>query len=101
MIRSGDEYRESVRDGRGVWLNGQRIKDVPMHPAFKPLVDIRARIFDVATGPKGDRSKPPQGQDPDMLLHVVKNSADLSDTVLPARSGKRGRRPRVAARVGR
>src|SRR5260221_11678243 len=26
------------------------------------------------TDPKGDRSKPPQEQDPDMLLHVVKET---------------------------
>ena len=26
------------------------------------------------TDPKGDRSKPPQDQDPDMLLHVVRET---------------------------
>ncbi len=48
MIRTGDEYRESIRDGREVWINGERVDDVPTHPAFKPLVDIRARIYDLA-----------------------------------------------------
>src|SRR5918998_2046507 len=48
MIRNGDEYRESIRDGRDVWVNGQRVADVPTHPMFKPLVDIRARIYDMA-----------------------------------------------------
>src|ERR671921_493731 len=48
MIRNGDEYRESIRDGREVWVNGQRVVDVPTHPMFKPLVDIRARIYDMA-----------------------------------------------------
>src|SRR5918993_3280647 len=48
MIRNGDEYRESIRDGRDVWVNGQRVADVAMHPMFKPLVDIRARIYDMA-----------------------------------------------------
>lgn len=48
MIRTGDEYRESIRDGREVWMNGERVEDVTTHPAFKPVVDIRARIYDLA-----------------------------------------------------
>ena len=48
MIRNGDQYRESIRDGREVWINGQRVTDVTTHPMFKPLVDVRARIYDMA-----------------------------------------------------
>lgn len=48
MIRTGEEYRESLRDGREVWIDGERVEDVTTHPAFKPIVDIRARIFDLA-----------------------------------------------------
>ena len=51
MIRNGDEYRASIRDGREVWINGERVDDVPTHPAFKPVVDIRARIYDMAHDP--------------------------------------------------
>ncbi|HXV26130.1 MAG TPA: 4-hydroxyphenylacetate 3-hydroxylase N-terminal domain-containing protein, partial [Alphaproteobacteria bacterium] len=47
-LRTGEEYRESIRDGRAVWVNGERVKDVTTHPMFKPLVDIRARIYDMA-----------------------------------------------------
>jgi 4-hydroxyphenylacetate 3-monooxygenase len=173
MIRTGAQYRESIRDGRQVYVGGERVADVATHPMFKPLVDIRAHIYDMQhaaatrhvmtyeqdgeinaignklpftqadwwdkrratdtlleeiggvvtrvgdetvgemwslfdgqdvlnevnpqfsanirehidkvlhsdpfhvsanTDPKGDRSKPPQEQDPDMLLHVVKET---------------------------
>lgn len=47
MIRTGEQYRESIRDGRQVWVNGQKVADVPTHPMFKPLVDIRARMYDL------------------------------------------------------
>ncbi|NGM47072.1 4-hydroxyphenylacetate 3-hydroxylase [Rhodobacter sp. SGA-6-6] len=47
MIRTGQEYRDSIRDGRRIWINGERVADVTAHPMFKPLVDIRARIFDM------------------------------------------------------
>jgi 4-hydroxyphenylacetate 3-monooxygenase len=52
MIRTGDQYRESIRDGRDVWMNGEKVTDVTTHPAFKPLVDIRARIYDMAHDPQ-------------------------------------------------
>ena len=173
MIRTGEDYRASIRDGRAVYVNGETVEDVTRHPMFKPLVDIRARIYDMQheaatapimtyrdgeevhavnnklphtqddwwakrratdtvlneiggivtrvgdetvgemwslydgqdvlnevdpqfaanirahvdkvlhadpfhvsanTDPKGDRSKPPQEQDPDMLLHLVKET---------------------------
>jgi len=48
MIRTGEQYRDSIRDGRQVWINGERVLDVTIHPMFKPLVDIRARIYDMA-----------------------------------------------------
>ncbi len=48
MIRTGEEYRESLRDGRQVYMNGEKIADVTTHPAFKPIVDVRARIYDLA-----------------------------------------------------
>lgn len=47
MIRSGAEYIESIRDGREVYIDGERVRDVPAHPMFKPLVDVRARIYDM------------------------------------------------------
>jgi 4-hydroxyphenylacetate 3-monooxygenase len=173
MIRTGNQYLASIRDARDVYINGGRVEDVTQHPMMKPLIDIRARIYDMQheaasrellaysqdgewnaianklprvqadwsdkrratdtvleaiggvvtrvgdetvgemwslfdgqdvlnevdpqfsanirthidavlhgdpfhvsanTDPKGDRSKPPQEQDPDMLLHVVKET---------------------------
>ena len=43
MIRTGAQYRDSIRDGREVYVNGERVRDVTTHPMFKPLVDIRRR----------------------------------------------------------
>ena len=47
MIRNGDQYRESLQDGREVFINGEQVKDVTTHPMFKPLIDIRARVYDM------------------------------------------------------
>jgi 4-hydroxyphenylacetate 3-monooxygenase len=51
MIRTGQQYRDSIRDGRQIWINGERVPDATIHPMFKPLVDIRARIHDMAHEP--------------------------------------------------
>jgi 4-hydroxyphenylacetate 3-monooxygenase len=51
MIRTGDEYRASLKDGREVWIAGERVEDVTTHPMFRPLVDVRARIYDMAHDP--------------------------------------------------
>ncbi|HEX2278952.1 MAG TPA: 4-hydroxyphenylacetate 3-hydroxylase N-terminal domain-containing protein, partial [Candidatus Tectomicrobia bacterium] len=48
MLMTGEAYRASLRDGRQVWINGERVRDVPSHPLFKPIVDVRARIYDMA-----------------------------------------------------
>jgi 4-hydroxyphenylacetate 3-monooxygenase len=183
LIRTGKQYLDSIRDSREVYINGDKVQDLTKHPMFKPLIDIRARIYDMQheaatrdvmsfeesgewhavanklprtqqdwwakrratdtvletiggivtrvgdetvgemwslfdgqdvlnevdpqfsdnirrhieallqadpfhvsanTDPKGDRSKPPQDQDPDMLLHVVKET----DTGIVVRGAK-------------
>ena len=47
MIRTGEEYRASIRDGRNVWINGEKVEDPTVHPQMKPIIDIRARIYDM------------------------------------------------------
>ena len=47
MIRTGSDYKDSIRGTREVYINGDLVRDVTTHPAFRPIVDIRARIFDM------------------------------------------------------
>jgi 4-hydroxyphenylacetate 3-monooxygenase len=47
MLRTGDQYRQSIRDGRQVGINGEKVADVTKHPAQRSIVDIRARIDDM------------------------------------------------------
>lgn len=47
MARTGAQYLDSIRDGRRVWINGERVADVTRHPMFKPVVDLRARWYDM------------------------------------------------------
>ena len=47
MIRTGDDYLNSIRDGREVFVDGERVEDVTTHPMFAPIVGVRARIYDM------------------------------------------------------
>jgi 4-hydroxyphenylacetate 3-monooxygenase len=43
---TGDEYIESLRDDREVWIYGERVQDVTTHPAFRNPVRMTARLYD-------------------------------------------------------
>ncbi|HZG70612.1 MAG TPA: 4-hydroxyphenylacetate 3-hydroxylase N-terminal domain-containing protein [Chondromyces sp.] len=43
---TGKEYIESLRDGREVYLNGEKIEDVTTHPAYRNSVRSIARMYD-------------------------------------------------------
>lgn len=45
-ILTGDQYLESLRDGREVWLNGARVEDVTVHPAFRNAARSIARLYE-------------------------------------------------------
>ena len=52
---TGDEYIESLRDGREIYLHGERVEDVTTHPAFRNPVRMTARLYDALhTGPHVD-----------------------------------------------
>jgi 4-hydroxyphenylacetate 3-monooxygenase len=37
MIRTSQEYLDSIRDNREVYIKGERVKDVTKDPMLKPL----------------------------------------------------------------
>ena len=48
MIRTGEQYRAGLRDGRELWIDGERVEDVTVHSAFTPIFDLKARMYDMA-----------------------------------------------------
>src|SRR5882672_5435519 len=49
---TGTEYLESLRDGREVYIYGERVKDVTTHPAFRNAARSMARLYDALHDPK-------------------------------------------------
>jgi 4-hydroxyphenylacetate 3-monooxygenase oxygenase component len=49
---TGERYIESLRDGREVWIDGERVADVTTHPAFKDFIQELARVYDLQHTPE-------------------------------------------------
>lgn len=50
--QTGDEYLESLRDGREVYVYGEKVDDVTTHPAFRNTARMTARLFDALHDPQ-------------------------------------------------
>ncbi len=48
---TGDEYIESLRDGRELFVYGDKVDDVTTHPAFRNSVRMTARLYDALHDP--------------------------------------------------
>ncbi|MEZ4860129.1 MAG: amino acid adenylation domain-containing protein [Caldilineaceae bacterium] len=48
---TGTDYLASLRDGREVWIYGQRVPDVTHHPAFRNQTRMVARLYDALHDP--------------------------------------------------
>jgi 4-hydroxyphenylacetate 3-monooxygenase oxygenase component len=46
-IRTGHEYIRSLRDGRTIFVNGERVKDVTTYPAFRGVLATLASLYDL------------------------------------------------------
>ncbi|MGC1400120.1 4-hydroxyphenylacetate 3-hydroxylase family protein [Candidatus Binatus sp.] len=46
-IRSGSEFRESIRDGRTIYVDGQRVDDVTSYRPFEGIIETLASLYDV------------------------------------------------------
>jgi aromatic ring hydroxylase len=105
LIRTGAEYEQSRQDGREFFMSGKRVKGIVTHPMFKSIIEINSEFsdnikthinkvfnqdfFQVSANEdrKGDRSKQPQDQDPDVLLHVISENVRKKMELMSSEQG--------------
>ncbi|CAM5437534.1 hypothetical protein SHIRM173S_00806 [Streptomyces hirsutus] len=51
-LRSGAAYLEGLRDGRSLYINGERVDDVTAHPAFQGVLTTLAGLYDAQLDPE-------------------------------------------------
>ncbi|HTV36535.1 MAG TPA: 4-hydroxyphenylacetate 3-hydroxylase N-terminal domain-containing protein, partial [Xanthobacteraceae bacterium] len=47
MLRTGKEHLASLRDGRAVFIGGERVDDVTTHKAFRNAAATVAGLYDM------------------------------------------------------
>ena len=102
-MRTGAEYLRSLKDGRQVFLDGERVKDVTAHGAFREAARSIARLYDIAAAPEmRDRmtfTSPKTGEPVLRGYQIPHSHADLaarrlfSETWAEATFGLMGRTP--------
>ncbi len=51
MVKDGKKHLESLRDGRLIFIDGQRVDDPTTHPAFRNTIQTAASLFDYQADP--------------------------------------------------
>ena len=51
-LRTGDDFREALRDGRAVYVGNRRVQDVTAEPSLGPGIDTMASMFDAQFDPE-------------------------------------------------
>jgi 4-hydroxyphenylacetate 3-monooxygenase len=102
-MRTGSEYLRSLNDGRAVFVDGERVKDVTRHPAFREAARSIARLYDIAADPalrqRMTFASPKTGEPVLRAYQIPHSHADLaarrvfSETWAEATFGLMGRTP--------
>jgi 4-hydroxyphenylacetate 3-monooxygenase len=90
-MRSGQDYLASINDDRTVYVDGQRIRDVTDHPAFRPIATRVAELFDLAADPasKMTFSVPETGAEANRVYGIPRSREDLAEFRHAARTWAR------------
>jgi len=102
-MRTGSDYLRSLNDGRQVFVDGERVKDVTAHLAFREAARSIARLYDIAAAPEMRERMTfvsPKTGEPVLRAYQIPHShADLrarrlfSETWAEATFGLMGRTP--------
>ena len=102
-MRTGADYLSSLNDGRRVFVDGEAVKDVTIHPAFRQAARSIASLYDIAADP-GLRERmtftsPKTGAPVHRAWQIPRDAGDLrarrqfSETWAEATFGLMGRAP--------
>src|SRR6266404_2880912 len=102
-MRTGSDYLRSLNDGRQVFIDGERVKDVTAHVAFREAARSLARLYDIAAAPQMRELmtfiSPKTGEPVLRAYQIPRSHADLrarrlfSETWAEATFGLMGRTP--------
>jgi 4-hydroxyphenylacetate 3-monooxygenase len=69
-MRTGASDREGLKDGHEIWIDGEWVEHVTTHPSLKPIVDVKARMYDMAHEARfGDAFSDMQGNEKNSIFY--------------------------------
>src|SRR5258708_27760593 len=81
-MRTGSDYLRSLNDGRQVFVDGERVKDVTAHLAFREAARSIARLYDIAAKPENRErmtfTSPATGEPVLRAYQIPHSHADLA-----------------------
>lgn len=102
-VRTGAQFLEGIRDGREIWLEGERVEDVTTHPKLERMAKTLASVYDLQHEVElHDQMtfKSPSSGDPVALSYIIPGAQDdltrrrkALETVANASYGMLGRTP--------
>jgi 4-hydroxyphenylacetate 3-monooxygenase len=102
-MRTGADYLRSLNDGRRVFVDGEAVRDVTTHPAFRQAARSIATLYDIAADPalreRMTYTSPKTGAPVHRCWQIPRSSADLrarrlfSEAWADATFGLMGRAP--------
>lgn len=77
-MRTGKDYLNSLQDNRLVFMDGERVKDVVAHPAFKGITKAMASIYDFAYDRRNNMSyETPDGTWANKIWMIPRSREDM------------------------
>jgi len=80
-MRRGDDYIASLKDGREVYLDGERVKDVTIHPAFEAPIRRIRDTYELARSHEGREATtcvdPTTGERMGAMWLIPRSAGDL------------------------
>lgn len=80
-LRTSKEYRESLRDGREVYMMGEKVPDVTAHPTLRACIDHVGSEYDIYNSPDYHDlavvRSPETGEEIHRLYKVPRSTDDL------------------------
>jgi 4-hydroxyphenylacetate 3-monooxygenase len=81
-IRTGKQFLEGLKDGREIYLEGERVTDVTTHPRFARMAQTLAKVYDLQHDPKYTDemtfTSPSSGEPVALSYMIPQDQADLA-----------------------
>ncbi|GIO20424.1 pyoverdin chromophore biosynthetic protein pvcC [Oceanobacillus oncorhynchi subsp. incaldanensis] len=84
-MMNGNEYLESLRDSRQVYLNGEKVDDVTAHPAYRNAARSIAQLYDAMHDPEKKDIITAKSDVGDFRTHKFFKASTSAEELLEAR----------------